>query len=145
MDLSNLGLFRLMQRKMNWLTQRQEVLSENVANADSPNYRARDVVPFDFKSAVRDINRVKKLGLAETQPGHITNGGSSVVDHASAWLVRENKDRKAYETSPSRNGVVLEDQMAKVTQTASDYQMITNLYRKQVNLIKTAIGRSPGA
>lgn len=144
MDLSNLGLFRLMQRKMNWLTQRQEVLSENVANADSPNYRARDVVPFDFKSAVRDINRVKKLGLAETQPAHITNGGGG-PDHASHWLVRDIKDRKAYETSPSRNGVVLEDQMSKVTQTATDYQMITNLYRKQVNLIKTAIGRSGGA
>lgn len=141
MDLGNLGLFRMMNRKMNWLTQRQEVLAENVANADTPNYKSRDIVPFDFKTALRDMHR---MGMARTQAGHIASGKSDETRSSDAGM-RINKDRKPFETSPSRNGVVLEDQMNKIAETGMDYHTITNLYRKHVGMIKTAIGRNSGA
>lgn len=139
MDLNSLGIFKLMARKMDWLTQRQEVLSQNIANADTPKYKARDLAPFDFRTAVEHTN---KLTLERTTDSHIKAEGTAVV--RSDYRKREHKDRKAYETAPGGNGVVLEDQMIKMHETASDYQTITNLYRKQVALIKTAIGRTGG-
>ena len=53
MDLKKLTLFRMMSDRMDWLTQRQQVLSQNVANADTPQYGARDLKPIDFKGSVR--------------------------------------------------------------------------------------------
>ena len=42
----------------------------------------------------------------------------------------------------ARNAVNIEDQMAKSAATQADFQMMTNLYKMQVGMIKTAIGRS---
>lgn len=142
MDLSNLSLFKLMHSKMNWLTQRQEVLSENVANADTPGYKPRDVVSFDFKSALRESHS-GGVRMAQTDPAHF-GGEGTATRRASDWATRQLKDRKSYETSPSGNSVVLEEQMIKVAETAMDYQTISNLYRKHVGMIKTALGRSGG-
>jgi flagellar basal-body rod protein FlgB len=45
-----------------------------------------------------------------------------------------------WEVSPDGNGVVLEQQMTSLAQTQADYQMATELYRKQIGMLKTAIG-----
>lgn len=143
MDLSNLGLFKLIHKKMDWLTQRQEVLSENVANADTPGYKPRDLVPFSFKSAVRESS-TQGVHLARTDTAHIAGEGTS-SRRVNDWSQRSLKDRKNYETSPSGNSVVLEEQMTKVAETSMDYQMVTNLYKKHVGMIKAALGRPGGA
>ena len=46
MDFSNLGLFKLITRRIDWLSQRQEILARNIANADTPGYRPLDIGPF---------------------------------------------------------------------------------------------------
>jgi flagellar basal-body rod protein FlgB len=45
-----------------------------------------------------------------------------------------------WEVSPDGNGVVLEQQMTQLAETQADYQMATELYRKQIAMLKTAIG-----
>ena len=60
---------------------------------------------------------------------------------ADAGTRRPARERKPYETVPSGNAVSLEEQMMKVADTAGQYQLITNLYRKQIGMIKTALGR----
>ena len=55
------GLFNAMQGKLDYLKQRQKVLSKNIANADTPGYKAQDIEPIDF-------NRKAKEG------GAFTNG-----------------------------------------------------------------------
>lgn len=132
MDLSNLGLFKLMSRKMDWLTQRQEVISQNVANADTPEYKGRDLKPFNFRDALADSRRLTPTATSPTHlQGTVPAGGSN----------KEQRVRNPYETAPDGNNVVVEEQMIKLSQTSMDYQTITNLYRKQVGLLKTAIGR----
>ncbi|HYE01484.1 MAG TPA: flagellar basal body rod protein FlgB [Alphaproteobacteria bacterium] len=133
MDLSSLGLFRAMKGKMDWLTQRQEVLAQNVANADTPHYEARDLAPFDFKAELR---RSEAMALRTTDVRH-SEGAPRVVGAGPMGV----KDRKSYEVNPTGNGVVLEEQMMKTAETAADYQMLLNLYRKQVGMIRTALGR----
>lgn len=132
MDLSKIGIFRLMREKMNWHGQRQEVLSQNVANADTPGYAPRELVQFDFRKEMRNAARME---LAATSPQHM----SGTIPPGGTF--KEEKPRNVYETSPDGNKVVLEEQMMKLGQNAVDYQTITGIYRKQLAMLKTAIGR----
>ncbi|MBT7747468.1 MAG: flagellar basal-body rod protein FlgB, partial [Alphaproteobacteria bacterium] len=49
--------------------------------------------------------------------------------------------KDVYETSPDGNSVVLEQQLMKVTETKMDYELMTNLYRKHMGMLRTALGR----
>lgn len=134
MDLGNLGLFKLMSRKMGWLTQRQEVLSQNIANADTPEYKSKDLKPFTFRDALADNRRLTPTA---------TNASHLAGTRGAGGMDKEQRVRNPYETAPDGNNVVLEDQMMRLSQTSMDYQTITNLYKKQVGMIRTAI-RSGG-
>ena len=62
----------MLKSKMSWLEARQDVLSQNVANADTPGYAARDLKPMDFASLLKKANgAVPASGLMVTDPRHI--------------------------------------------------------------------------
>ena len=130
MDLKDTGLFRLMSDKMAWHNQRQQVLSQNIANADTPGFRPQDLAGFDFKKQLRASTNMQ---LAGGQSGHLKGTLPDKVGFKSG------EERNPYETSPDGNAVVLEEQMLKVGQNAVDYQTVTNLYRKQVGMLRTAM------
>src|SRR3954467_2830162 len=48
MNLPDVPLFSMLRERMSWLNQRQDLLSQNVANADTPRYVARDLKALDF-------------------------------------------------------------------------------------------------
>ena len=129
MDLPGIGLFRMISQQLHWLGQRQEVLSQNVANADTPAIRPAT------SSRSRSAMRCSKAALrpAVTHAGHLL--GKS-ADPAAAKV----KTITPWEVSPDGNGVVLEQQMTQLAETQADYQMATELYRKQIAMLKTAIG-----
>ena len=54
------------------------------------------------------------------------------------------KLRKPYEVAPTGNSVVLEEQVLKVSETAGDHRLMTNLYRKHIAMFKMALGRGGG-
>ncbi|CAK0755052.1 Flagellar basal body rod protein FlgB [uncultured Gammaproteobacteria bacterium] len=132
MNLTSLNLFKLAARKMDWLAQRQEVLAENVANVDTPKYKPYDLKPFDFKTALAQTHH---LQLNQTNGAHL----SSRRDESGPGKVE--KDRHSYETKPDGNAVVIEEQMIKVSGTTQDFNLITNLYKKHVGLIRQALSR----
>ena len=125
------GLFSLLGKRMEWLGQRQKVLAQNIANADTPDYVPHDLKAQEFRRMVERQAGATLLPTA-TRAGHIQS--SSLKADARAV---EQKDR--YETAPSGNAVVLEEQLIKVAQTQSDYNAITNLYKKQVAMVKMAL------
>lgn len=133
MKLDDIALFKLMTRKMNWLSQRQQVLSQNVANADTPGYKAFDLEPMAFQGEMARAGAALRPAVTNSKhlTGTLDRGGSSRADD----------DGEQYELAPSGNAVVLEDQMMKVADTAMDHQLVSNLYRKHVAMIKTALGR----
>jgi len=131
MDLSKLPLFAAMSRRMSWLGQRQEVLAQSVANADTPGYRAQDLKEPSFGDLIRNAPGAR-LQMAATSSGHL--GG------AKPGPSKPEKVADA-EKLISGNAVSLEDEMMKVAKTAMDFQLTTNLYRKHVAMIKTALGR----
>ena len=132
MDLGSLSVFRALQARMRWLNERQEVLAQNVANADTPHYQSRDLKPLDFREMLRGQER--GLTLAVSQPGHIAVEDNRVERRASA-------EKTKLEANPTGNAVVLEEEMLKVGKTAHDYQLMTSLYSKSLGMIKTALGR----
>ena len=136
MDLSKIPLFSLMAKRMGWLSQRHEVLARNIANADTPGYRPYDLSETDFRQTLSGLH--KSLRLAVTDPGHF-KGLQAVSGSGGDGKARVQKE--VYETSLSGNAVILEEQLMKVGETAMNYRLVTNLYRKQVGLLKIAIGR----
>lgn len=142
MAIGDLPIFEMMKQRMHWLTARQQVLAQNVANADTPGYTARDLKQLDFGTMVERSGQT--LRPAATQVGHIgspvTGGGRSLrIGQATGGEIVKKPD---FETSPTGNSVVLEEQMIKVSQNQMDYQTVTGLYSKSLGLIMIALGRS---
>ena len=130
MDLGSFDLFKGIAAKIAWLTQRQGVIAQNIANADTPNYQAKDLAPIDFKNTL-----AMKLAPTRTSALHLAS------THGSG-AARESAEQKPYEVTPSGNSVSIEEQMQKASTTGIDFQMITTLYQKNIGLIKTALDRS---
>jgi flagellar basal-body rod protein FlgB len=131
--LDGIDVFRITGARMHQLAARQNVLARNIANADTPHYRARDVKPFQFDSALlRSQGGVTPLRLAGTQAGHITGtrGGATVIaDHA-----------KSYGEDPDGNTVDLEEQMVKQADVAKNYDLATLVYKRSAALLRNAVG-----
>lgn len=130
MDFSRIPLLNMLTKKMGWLSQRQVVLSQNVANGDTPGYQAKDLQPFDFKKEL--AGTTGRLATKRTDTGHIQIAGG---DSRRAQVAADK-----YEASPQGNTVVLEEEMLKISDTQLDHSTIINLYRKQMGMLKTAIG-----
>ncbi|OAB58008.1 hypothetical protein AY599_12045 [Leptolyngbya valderiana BDU 20041] len=128
------GLFDVIARKMDWLSQRQRVLADNVANADTPDYAPQDLKEGPFERLVR--GKLAVLEPRRTDAEHLTAASGAAQGEARAF---EPRDR--YETAPSGNAVVLEEQLVKVQQTQLDYQTMTNLYSKHLRMFSMALGR----
>lgn len=131
MAVTDLPLFSMLKTRMYWLEERQRVLAENVANADTPGFRGRDLKQLDFHDMLRTAGGAGGVTLAATALGHIQTGGGKFAVEG----------RGGFETTPRGNAVVLEDEMLKVAQTQMDHQAATALYARGVGLIKTALGR----
>lgn len=129
------SIFSILTKRMDWLGQRQRVITENIANADTPDFVPRDMESSSFR---RQLARSAAGGLkpASTDKHHIQTSQLKGRSDGDA----EAEDR--YETAPSGNAVVLEEQMIKMTQTRMHYEAMTNLYKKHAQMFKQAL-RSP--
>ena len=145
MELTDLPMFGLVRRRLDWLNQRQEVIAQNIANADTPKFTSRDLKSFDFREALRDTTHLtsparQPVSLTITDPKHIEHQGS---EGSGAYKV--SKDRLPYETAPDGNQIVLEEQMVKMQETQATHNIMTQLYKKHLQLFKTVIRGGGGA
>jgi flagellar basal-body rod protein FlgB len=131
MDLPDVPLFAMLRQRMNWLHQRQDVLSENVANADTPNYVARDLKPLDFEQA---------LSSAASKPSLVTTNVRHIALTPSRAGTFEDHETPDQESSPNGNSVALEAEMVKVSDTQAQFQAAANIYAKAMSMMKVAIG-----
>jgi flagellar basal-body rod protein FlgB len=131
MNLPDVPLLSMLRERMTWLHQRQDLLSQNVANADTPHYVARDLKPLDFANAL-DVSR-HGAAMLTTNARHIALSQS----HGGQFEDHEAPDQVA---DPNGNAVSLETQMIKVSETQAEFQAAANLYAKAMTLMKTAIG-----
>jgi flagellar basal-body rod protein FlgB len=130
MPISNIPLFSMLRTKMQWHQERQRLLAENVANADTPTFKPRDLSPLKVDPGLPTAPHV---ALTRTNAAHLASFAGTPqfpLDH-----------RGEFETAPSGNAVSLEDEMLKVANNQMDFQAATALYTRGLGLIKTALGK----
>lgn len=135
-DLNNMPLLGMLKERMGWLSARQNVLSQNVANVDTPGYTAKDLKPLNFQDILKGATTNSQFapGLMATDARHISlkpSGGSGEYSDFSSPDVAAN---------PNGNSVSLESEMIRVSDTQAEYQAASNLYAKAIDMMKTAIG-----
>jgi flagellar basal-body rod protein FlgB len=131
MGLTDIPIFSMLRTRLEWAQARQRVLAENVANSDTPNFRPRDLAPPKLDTATGSAQPVR---LATTETGHLPGIGGAAETFRT-------ERRGAYALRPAGNAVNIEDEMMKVAANQMDYQAVTALYTRSLNLLKTAIGR----
>jgi len=125
---TDIGLFRLAEQRLAWVGRRQELLAQNVANANTPRYRPHDLAPF----AAALANADPAASLVRTNSMHIGSTGSALADQSS----------RPRERAPDGNAVSMEDQLTKVADTSNTQELVANLYRKYQGMFRTALGRA---
>lgn len=142
MSLDNLTVLNAMTSKMMWLEQNQKELSSNIANADTPGYIPRELKKQDFKQLLE--SSASSISLAGTGSA-LSNPGMDMTNrkhlNATGHLEgapqsKQSAQKQTYETAPAGNAVVLEEQMLKMSENYADHRLITNLYQKNIDMIK---------
>ncbi len=137
MFFSEIPLISMMVGKLSWLSERGEVLADNVANANTPQYRAKDLAEVSFgQQLAQEV--LRPAGASQpvlTDANHLQ--GTKPV---RAFEIEDRPDN----TEPKLNGntVGLEQQLISVGETQASYQLTINVYRKHLDLLRTAIGRA---
>ena len=143
MSLTDLPILGMLRTRMHWHQARQALLAENVANADLPGFRPRDLAEPGGTGSAAGLAAplaapvgasVGGDGLARTEPAHF---GPSTQDGLSA----DPRRFKGFEVRPSGNGVNLEEEMMKAGDNQSDYQLVASLYQKSLDALKIAVGK----
>lgn len=106
---------------------RQQVISENVANADTPGYRARDIRPFSDL-----VETGPAFEARQTRPGHVAFGAG--ID----GFEPEQVAAFGAET-PNGNSVSLEDQMMRGAQVQHDHNLAIGVYSKSLSILRSVV------
>jgi len=122
-------LFDLTSRQAQWLAARQTTISGNVANANTPGYRARDVEPF------ADVLDKTKLTMAATNGGHIGFEPS----RAEAAKVKKSEN---WDTVYSKNSVSLEQELIKAGEVNRQHSLNTSIVKSFHRMLLSSVRTS---
>ena len=122
---------------LNLRTQRHQVLASNIANADTPNYKARD---FGFETAMQNAmsgrSDVGRVDMARTSVGHIARSGAG----GSADF----KYRSETQSAVDGNTVDMDVERAQITENEMQYQILTQLISNKFQGIRSALASTNG-
>jgi flagellar basal-body rod protein FlgB len=137
MDLNQIPLLAMLKGKLGYLNERQKLIAQNVANADTPGYAPTDLKPFSFAQEL-EATAAAASGVApvRTNAAHIAGKRET----KPVWKSEEAPDSEA---RLDGNQVVLEDQMIKMGETRMDYDTAVGLYNQSLGLLRLA-ARRPG-
>jgi flagellar basal-body rod protein FlgB len=124
--MQQLAIFQLADAVARHAAGRHELVARNIANADTPGYKARDLPAFSAELAQR-------AALRTTRPTHLasTNEVTFRALEASA----------ADADGPNGNSVALPDQLARGSQARGSYERALAVYGKTMGILKASLGR----
>jgi flagellar basal-body rod protein FlgB len=129
MDPTKTGPIALSEQRLRWLEARQRVLSQNIANADTPNYRPSDMQSF---------GKVLSRNLAEQTLRTTSSNHLPATRHVDARVVKE---ARSANRDPSGNAVSLEREAMRVAETDSAHAAALSVRRRYMSMFMTALGR----
>jgi flagellar basal-body rod protein FlgB len=120
---------------LNLRAQRHQILASNIANADTPNYKARD---FDFSSAMQQAlgGGEFDLNLARTARGHLTGNGGGTGTHLQY--------RTETQSAVDGNTVNMDVERNQIADNAIQYQILTQLIGDKFKGLRTAMSGTQG-
>ena len=122
---------------MRHLGARSEVIAGNIANADTPGFKARTLREPDFGALVDGRAAGQRPTVQITSRMAELGAGKRGAERGVV-------DKTITETKPDGNNVTLEQQLLAMGEVQADYATLTSLYRKQMGLLKTALGGRGG-
>lgn len=154
MSVTDLPILGMLRTRMQWHQTRQKLLAENVANADMPGFKPRDLANPDLgrgagAGAGAGMGGAASFGaMALAQPVGASGSGLAVTSPSHIALAQAGEGPgadprrvKGFEIRPSGNGVNLEEEMMKSGDNQADYQLASSMYQKSLETLKIAIGK----
>ncbi len=146
MDLQNITLFKMADKSMKWANQRQQVVSQNIANINTPKYRPTELNPLSFAKELKQ----RKTVMAVTSEKHRTEDsvnismetrqGNHISSRYAPQMFRSFQHRASQETSLDGNGVVLEQESLKLSENRSMHDRAATIYQKYNTMLQTSLG-----
>ena len=124
-NLAEIPLFDLAERRLAWIDSRERVLARNIANADTPGWKPQDIRAFSA-----DLRRAQS-SLVRTDPHHLMSNGAE----------RPLAPKTRGERAPDGNAVSLDDQLARLADSETAHELASDLYKKYLGFFRLAIGR----
>ena len=141
MDLADIPLFSMLRGRLGYLSQRQKLIAQNVANSDTPGFVPKDLKPFALPPGVASADGAQMVAPMRTAAGHMGLDGQTAQSGMQTYASADAPDS---ETTLDGNRVVLEDQMMKMTEARMDYDAAVSLYQQSLGLLRMAIRRPGG-
>jgi flagellar basal-body rod protein FlgB len=138
MDITAIPLFSMLKSRLGYINAREQLISQNVANADTSGYDPKDLQDFSVGRALSAAGPA--AGVVQptrTDPGHMIPHS---VQSQIQWKVVDSPDSQG---TLNGNKVELEDEMAKMSQSRMDYEAAVGFYQKAMSLLQMA-ARPPG-
>jgi flagellar basal-body rod protein FlgB len=126
MDFSNIKLFQMAGSKLEYLAERHRLIAQNVVNANTPEYKSKDLKPFESL-----LGGMKTVVPERTAPMHLAG-----LKQAS--MAREVSRPDAWEVTPDGNTVSLEQEMQKGSETRDSFSLTASLFQRNVQLLRAA-------
>ncbi len=125
----NLNVFYMAGELANHSAARQANVAQNIANADTPDYKAKDIASF----AQTFQRKTQSEGMIATRSTHL---------HAAS------EDQSRFETitteaanSPNGNSVSLENEMMKSVEARHHHDLALAVYKSSMNILRSSLGR----
>jgi flagellar basal-body rod protein FlgB len=119
-------LFELASQQARWLSARQVAVAENIANANTPGYKAGDVPPFEA------VFNDSSLTMTATNPSHLG------ADPATADGVQV-KEASTWEVTHSGNSVSLEQELLKSGEVTSAHSLNRSIVKAFNQMLMTSL------
>jgi len=127
--LENISVMRVAGLMARHATTRQSIISQNIANADTPDYKARDIANFSESMSENKLGSEAR----KTRDGHMS---STLLNEVSRSTTNSES-----ESNPNGNTVSIENEMLKSIEVEREHSQALAIYQYSVDLLKTSIGR----
>ena len=128
----NLKIFQMSQAMAQHAASRHAVVAQNVANADTPNYKAKDLKSFATSYELAD----QTIGLKATRQGHVQNSGHNFSKTAQLQSFTSQSE------SLDGNSVSLETEMVKSIEAQRQHDRAISIYKSSLTLLRSSLGRA---
>ncbi|MCR4316481.1 MAG: flagellar basal body rod protein FlgB [Planctomycetes bacterium] len=131
------GALPVLEQAMNFHEQRHKYIVQNIANIETPGYERRDLDPAAFRNLVKESIVVRDKKAVKTFD--MNGDGHHWMNHLGNLRVGHVKDRGRDILRHDENNTSIETEMVELTKNGMAFQGRANLYKKQLELMRSAI------